>query len=63
MQTTHIKLSRLSLGLSLAFAAGFSSAQTLSNSGDALRQVQPLLCLQSPQPHYRKSVAALSRPP
>ena len=41
MQTTHIKLSRLSLGLSLAFAAGFSSAQTLSNSGDALRQAQP----------------------
>ena len=41
MQTTHITRSRLSLGLSLAFAAGFVSAQTLPNSGDALRQVQP----------------------
>ena len=41
MQTSHIELSRLSLGLSLAFAAGFASAQTPPNSGDALRQVQP----------------------
>jgi hemolysin activation/secretion protein len=41
MHNTPLKLSRLSLGLSLALVSGFVNAQTLPNSGDALRQVQP----------------------
>ena len=50
MHNTHIKLSRLSLGLSLAFATGFVSAQALPNSGDALRQAQPPVLPAKPTP-------------
>ncbi len=50
MHTTHIKLSRLSLCLSLAFAASFVNAQTLPNSGDALRQAQPPVVPSKPAP-------------
>ena len=50
MYNTHIKLSHLSLGLSLAFTTGFVSAQTLPNSGDALRQAQPPFLPAKPTP-------------
>jgi hemolysin activation/secretion protein len=50
MHTTHLKLSRLSLGLSLAVASGFVSAQPLPNSGDALRQAQPPVVPAKPAP-------------